>query len=58
MRRAAALPNPERAATSSIEIAVVSSRRRACWTRWVSSHCLGVLPVWATKCRAKLRGLM
>lgn len=57
-RKLAAVPNPHRSATRSIELSVVSRRRWARSTRWPSSHWWGVVPVTARKRRAKCLGLM
>ena len=51
------MPNPASPATSSTARSVASNRRRACRTRWPSSHCSGVVPVSARKRRAKVRSL-
>ena len=56
-RSEGAEPKPARAATCSTGRSVCSSRRRASSTRWACSQRSGVVPVSATKRRAKVRGL-
>ena len=56
-RSEAAVPKPQRQATSSTGRSDSSSSRRASSTRWASSHCSGVVPVSSRKRRAKVRGL-
>ena len=55
-RRLAAVPSPQRAATSSTDRSVASSSRRASSSRCAVSHRRGVSPVSSRKWRARVRG--